>query len=92
MNQQLKTSTRIDVVWDNYRRGSIKKAVRGKRGRGVTRKVAGHVKIPANCKVFLSDPLNKQELFSLPANRLSKASCPHEKVPYITSGTISLIP
>ncbi len=39
--KQLETSTRVDVVWDTYLTSSIKESTRGKRGKGLRKKVAG---------------------------------------------------
>ena len=42
---------------------SLKESAREKRGKGVKRKVAGHVKLPQNWQAFLEDSSNKKELF-----------------------------
>lgn len=55
---------RIDVVWDDYRPGTLKRQAREKRGKGVRRRVAPNSVIPKNWGEFLRLSENKKELFS----------------------------
>ncbi|KAL9966137.1 hypothetical protein ACROYT_G024162 [Oculina patagonica] len=86
LENQLKSTKRIDVVWDEYRSASLKDATREKRGKGVRRKVAGHVKLPQNWQAFLEDSSNKKELFDFLTKQVETASFPDDKFVYITSG------
>ncbi|XP_078356726.1 uncharacterized protein LOC144641563 [Oculina patagonica] len=86
LENQLKSTKRIDVVWDEYRSASLKDATREKRGKGVRRKVAGHVKLPQNWQAFLEDSSNKKELFNFLTKQVETASFPDDKFVYITSG------
>ena len=45
-NHLKSTTRRTDVVWDEYRVAILKESSREKRGKGMRRKVAGHVKLP----------------------------------------------
>ncbi|KAL9954024.1 hypothetical protein ACROYT_G041512 [Oculina patagonica] len=85
LENQLKSTKRIDVVWDEYRSASLKDATREKRGKGVRRKVAGHVKLPQNWQAFLEDSSNKKELFNFLTKQVETASFPDDKFVYITS-------
>jgi len=48
-----------DVVWDTYVRDGLKESTRGKREKGVHRKVTGETKLPGKW-IFLHDPINKR--------------------------------
>ena len=43
---QLEMVQRVDVVWDDYRSGSLKEQTREKRGKGIRRRVAPSNAIP----------------------------------------------
>ena len=86
LENHLKSTKRIHIVWDEYRVESLKEAAREKRGKGVRRKVAAHVKLPQNWQAFLQDSYNKKELFDLLTKQVETASFPADKVVYITSG------
>ena len=60
LENHLKSTKRIDVVWDEYRVASLKEAAREKRGKGVRRKVAGHVKLPQTGRRFSKIPLTRR--------------------------------
>ena len=49
--------------------------------------MAGKNKIPGNWSDFLSDPTNKQELFSNLSTEVSNINVPHDKEIVCTSGT-----
>ena len=61
LENHLKSTKRIDVVWDEYRVASLKESALEKRGKGVRRKVGGHVKLPQNWQVFLEESCNHEE-------------------------------
>lgn len=52
---QLESAQRLDVVWDEYTKSSIKESTREKRGKGTRRKVQSQNKIPAKWHLFLRD-------------------------------------
>jgi hypothetical protein len=82
----LQNASRVDVVWDQYRETSLKEATRAKRGTGVRKKVAGHVKIPRNWPAFLQDSLNKKELFLFLSESVKSFPWPDNKQVVITLG------
>ena len=65
LRNQLIDSERLDIVWDIYIPESLKESTRVKRGKGVHRKVSDQNKLPGNWKDFLSDSVNKKELFTI---------------------------
>ena len=73
-------------MWNEYHSASLKEATREKRGKGVRRKVTGHVKLPQNWQAFLEDTSNKKELFNFLTKQVETASFPVDKLVYITSG------
>ena len=82
----LSNTSRAEVVWDYYWPESLKDATVQKRGTGVRKKVAGHVKMPRNWKSFLCNAGNKKELFQFHTLQVSRYSFPAEKDVVITSG------
>ena len=60
LRMQLRSCTRLGVVWDTYLPESLKDCTRAKRGKGLRRKVFG----PAKLMDFLYDTKNKEELFA----------------------------
>ncbi|KAH3874927.1 hypothetical protein DPMN_038184 [Dreissena polymorpha] len=54
IDYQLKTCSRVDVVWDEYREDSLKASTRGKRGKGIRRRVHADSAIPGNWESFFS--------------------------------------
>ena len=63
IERQLKDSTRINIVWDEYIPNSLKSSTRTKRGTGTRRRVLPDSKTPGNWQSFLRLEENKQELF-----------------------------
>ncbi len=61
---QLDKAQRVDIVWDEYRPGTLKQQARDKRGKGVRRRVAPNNAIPKNWGEFLRLSENKKELFA----------------------------
>ena len=59
----LKDSVRVDVVWDSYKKDSLKSHTREQRGTGQRRKVVGSAPIPGDWQKFLRVDENKTELF-----------------------------
>ena len=87
LERSFRNTSRIDVVWDDYRENSLKEATRERRGQGV-RKVEGHVKLPKNWQAFLQDPLNKKELFSFLTRSAQTFSWPDGKQVILTLGKL----
>ena len=86
LEKQLQSATRLDVVWDVYTPDSLKESTRGKRGKGVRRKVSGKTKLPGNWTDFLRDSVNKKELFAFLTSKVAQFSWPPAKAVYVTSG------
>ena len=72
LENNLKTATRLDVVWDTYKPDSLKESAREKRGKGRRRKVSDDTKLPGNWMDFLRDPSNKKELFLFLTSKLKE--------------------
>lgn len=82
----LQNCSRVDIVWDVYKDGSLKESTREKRGKGIRRKVSGKAKLPTNFKDFLRDPQNKKELTEFLTQKVTDKDYPSHKEVYITSG------
>jgi len=48
VKSHLDKAQRVDVVWDDYRRGTLKQQTRKKRSKGVRRRVAPQNAVPKN--------------------------------------------
>ncbi|XP_076078833.1 uncharacterized protein LOC143048849 [Mytilus galloprovincialis] len=70
INNYLKSCSRIDVIWDEYRQDNLKALTRGKRGKGIRRRVQADSTIPGNWESFLRTDDNKTELFAYLAEQL----------------------
>jgi len=79
LENHVKSTKRIDIVWDEYQMASLKEAAREKRGKSVRRKVAGHVRLPKNWRAILEDSSNKKELLDSSAKQVETASFPVDK-------------
>ena len=64
---------RVDVVFDVYKKSSLKSETRSKRGQGIRRRVTGTNKTPGNWQSFLRDASNKTELFHFLAEKMCEA-------------------
>jgi len=60
----LESSKRVDVIWDEYRKQSLKQQTRDLRRKGIRRRVSSDVAIPSNWHSFLRVDKNKTELFA----------------------------
>lgn len=63
--RELSTVERLDVVWDTYKKDSLKNTAREKRGSGQRVLVGEHTRIPKGWANFLREGLNKVELYHL---------------------------
>eukprot|EP00745_Piridium_sociabile_P026549 TRINITY_DN4240_c0_g1_i3.p1 TRINITY_DN4240_c0_g1~~TRINITY_DN4240_c0_g1_i3.p1 ORF type:complete len:1496 (-),score=398.92 TRINITY_DN4240_c0_g1_i3:837-5324(-) len=61
---------RVDIVFDVYKKASLKSETRSKRGKGIRRRVTGRSKTPTNWRGFLRDDNNKAELFHFLAEKM----------------------
>ena len=64
-------SMRIDIVFDNFLQGSLKAALRQRRGRGPHRRVESQTKCPGNWQQYLKDAESKNELFQFLAREFT---------------------
>ncbi|XP_044175497.1 uncharacterized protein LOC122958628 [Acropora millepora] len=83
---QLETANRVDLVFDEYRKDSLKAATREKRGSGQRRRVLPNALIPCDWKGFLRVDENKTELFRYLSEKVAALPLPDGKVVYSTSG------
>jgi len=72
VRHDLKRSTRVDVVWDQYHALTIKGGTMEKRGTGIRQRISGTAKIPGNWQNFLANVDNKKELFSFLSKKITK--------------------
>eukprot|EP00745_Piridium_sociabile_P034704 TRINITY_DN5991_c0_g1_i13.p1 TRINITY_DN5991_c0_g1~~TRINITY_DN5991_c0_g1_i13.p1 ORF type:complete len:843 (-),score=177.10 TRINITY_DN5991_c0_g1_i13:511-3039(-) len=86
VRHDLNRSTRVDIVWDDYRALTIKGGTREKRGTGTRQRVSGTAKIPGNWQTFLANSDNKKELFSFLSKKVTEGQFPDDKDVYITAG------
>ena len=61
---------RMDIVFDTYKKDSLKSQTRLKRGKGIRRKVQTNSIAPTNWKAFLRIDENKTELFKFISTQL----------------------
>lgn len=86
IDNQLIDCSRVDVVWDIYKRDSLKGATRAKRGKGDRRKVTRETTLPKNFVTFLQNSENKTELFGLLSEAVSAHNVQEGKHLFITHG------
>ena len=86
LSHQLRTTKRLDVVWDAYIADSLKQSTRERRGKGVRRKVEKNTRMPNKWQEFLQDPENKTELTKFLTDAIANAQIPPEKVLVVTAG------
>lgn len=86
VQRDLKRSTRVDIVWDQYRALTIKGGTREKRGSGTRQRISGTAKVPRDWQAFLANEDNKTELFSFLSTALvTNGQFPDDKDVYITA-------
>ena len=86
IERQLQSVTRVDLVWDMYREGSLKRTTRKRRGTGQCRQVTMSTRIPRDWKGLLQNEENKNELFLPLASYVVSMVIPDDKELYTTSG------
>ncbi|KAK3850641.1 hypothetical protein Pcinc_042667 [Petrolisthes cinctipes] len=67
---QLRRASRLDLIWDSHKDGSLKTVTREKRGKGVRRRALSTAALPGNWHSFLHVNANKVEVFSFLSNVL----------------------
>ena len=83
ISSQLRSVSRVDLVWDTNKVDPLKGRARAKRGKGVRRHVVGKAALPGNWQKCLQIDSNKRELFSFlsqirrSVKNLRQVSCPH---------------
>ena len=71
------TYKRVDVVFDVYRRFTLKGEARVRRGQGMRRRGTCTSKTPTNWRSFLRDDDNKTELFQFLTDRICQTDNKH---------------
>ena len=70
MLRDVRTAQRVDVLWDEHRRASLKSQLRESRGEGEPMRVSGNTQLPQNRGSFLRNNSNNAGLFSYLADAL----------------------
>ena len=85
---QLSTVKRVDIIWDQYLRVSLKATTRERRGAGVRHRLPsnGNVKIPNNWNSYLCNTSNKVELFEYISGEIAQFVFEEEKISITTCG------
>ena len=73
IQSELDRCKRVDVVFDTYRKDSLKSTTRRKRGKGIRRKVEGNSQPPKDWDSFLRIDENKTELFRFRSHAITNA-------------------
>jgi hypothetical protein len=81
---QLRSASRVDLIWDVYKDDSLKATARAKRGKGIRRCVVGNAAVPKNWQNFLRVDRNKTELFSFLSKVLLQAFSEEDKKVVVT--------
>lgn len=69
---QLQHIHRLDIVWDEYLKDSLKASTREKRGKGTRKRVLSSAPVPRNWRDFLRVDDNKKELFHFLSQHVSQ--------------------
>ena len=72
VQSQLQKTNRVDIIWDEYIRDSLKATTRKKRGKGTRRRVQPDTTILGNWQTFLRIDDTKKELFAFLAQESVK--------------------
>ena len=86
VQKMLNDVARLDIVWDVYRKDSLKSQTRKKRGNGCQIKVDTDTMVPSNWKAFLSCDENKDSLFKLLACAIRELQPSPQKIVIATQG------
>ena len=72
VTKELQTVERIDIVFDTYKKDSLKQTTRQKSGTAIPRKVEKQSQAPTNWHSFLRIDKNKTELFRFLSEQIIK--------------------
>ncbi|KAK3877519.1 hypothetical protein Pcinc_017762 [Petrolisthes cinctipes] len=86
VEEQQRRTSRLDLIWDSYKDGSLKTSTREKRGNRVRRRVVNTAAIPGNWQSFLSVDANKVKVFSFLSNVLVQTFNDDPKELVVTDG------
>ena len=86
LSSQLRSVSRVDIVWDTYNYDSLKATARAKHGKGVKRHLVGKAAVPGNWQNFLGADSNKTKLFSFLSKALLQAFCKEDEEVVLTDG------
>ncbi|MES9879581.1 MAG: hypothetical protein ABW185_01720 [Sedimenticola sp.] len=89
---QMQRSSRVDIVWDQYHKNSLKSHARSKRGKGVRRRVAGATGLPGNWQQFLRVDANKTELFAFLTDHVKDLETSKHVISTKGTGVVSNLP
>ncbi|VDI52493.1 Hypothetical predicted protein [Mytilus galloprovincialis] len=87
INNYLKSCSRIDVILDKIRQDRFKATTRGKRGKGIRRRVQTDSTIPSNWELFLRIDDSKTELFAYLAEQLLTLTASVQTTVVLTKGS-----
>ncbi|KAJ8364285.1 hypothetical protein SKAU_G00131160 [Synaphobranchus kaupii] len=80
---------RTDIVFDVYRKASLKAETRSRRGLGARRRVTDNGKVPRNWRSFLRENDNKTELFNFLADKIVRMHTPNMVIVTKEEDTVS---
>ncbi|KAJ8353458.1 hypothetical protein SKAU_G00210250 [Synaphobranchus kaupii] len=80
---------RTDIVFDVYRKASLKAETRSRRGLGARRRVTDNGKVPRNWRSFLRENDNKTELFNFLADKIVRMHTPNTVIVTKEEDTVS---
>ena len=83
---------RVDMVFDEYWKDSMKAATRSKRGKCIRRHVEGNKQVPSNWQEFLRIDENKSELFHLISDRIADEEFPGQVIVTCDDDVLSSAP
>ncbi|XP_052129864.1 uncharacterized protein LOC127751028 [Frankliniella occidentalis] len=70
VEREMRSVSRVDLVFDVYLKDSLKNGTRDKRGEGQRMKVTLNSKLPTSWSKFMRDSQNKEDLFNMLADYL----------------------
>ena len=92
IKRQLESASRVDLVWDDYRKESLKGHTREKRGKGSRRRVGSNVALPGNWQQFLRNDENKGKLLGFLAKHATQIETTKHVITTYGQDVISVLP
>ena len=86
VSSQLRSVSRVDLVWDTYKDDSLKGTARAKRGMGIRIRVVGKTAVAGSWQNFLRADSNKTTLFSFLFKIILQAFCKEDKEVVLIEG------